>query len=813
MVEVSIEFDSNSGDISILEKMELDRKDFLFRHYLHIYLNLPTTNSNISLTKHTPATRVFVDYQRQGTSPEEYFKSIYLCELRRFYPQIGLENMFVDGLFLMVYNQVCTEVGEESSFEIEAIQELLSNEESIDLSDYLIPPDNKQDTPLYNTIVFTFMNYIHRTLGARGVNSAISQFYNTDSNKIRISGHNMSYHTVQWRKYLKTRQCDSIASYGTLRFLLKLIWVDLFLNHYFIVLITILFMLCDTSLFVYGGQVEAAVIYLIATPIINSPDNFTTGFYTFENQKPLLITCTILVGINVTLIITDLSINAFLSYLATVYGSKHRRNIFSKVHGMNANQCRTFSSVNLIHLFGEDIDSLQQVISTVLVFLGRFIFLVAGGIVVSIVIHYSYIVFFSFTYVILYLLGSALNYFVRNSKVKMNNLLTELTYRISDIYEGFYENLHYNLNAYWEESTREKMKFSSYGSIVWKTYSITRVFTYLLYAVNSLLNGISYSIPVFLLLFTGLRFEQALGALFIFFRLIRTPVELLNMHDLISKAAGAYSRLEAFEKLASEGNSNSTDSSNEHTKCIKPSIQLDNVYMSHFPEFGLWSLFDVNLSIPFGQRVAIVGSSGSGKSSILNIILGFLEPTRGNVTVRNNGADISLRQKGLFGIVLQFHHTFNMSVSDNLNIVNLSLSEESVVAACESVSLHQWIMSLPLEYDSLLQKHGKNMSGGQRQRLAIAQAILSNASVIVADECTSALDHETTLQILDTLFSVTQGKTLVFATNRFDRLEMFDVIHVIAGGRVVESGSFSDLMEERGVFQSMHSRGCTESQV
>ena len=148
MVEVSIKFDSNNGDISILENMELDRKDYFFRHYFHNSLNLPTNKNSTSDTKHKPATRVFVDYLRQGTSPDEYFKSIFLCELRRYYPQIGLNNVFVDGMFLMIFNHVCTEVGEESCFEIEAIQDLLSMEGSIELIEYLFPPDNKQGLPL-----------------------------------------------------------------------------------------------------------------------------------------------------------------------------------------------------------------------------------------------------------------------------------------------------------------------------------------------------------------------------------------------------------------------------------------------------------------------------------------------------------------------------------------------------------------------------------------------------------------------------------------------------------------------------------------
>ena len=816
--ESSIEIDSSNGDISLIEKMELDRKDFLFRHKLQNVLDLPTMDASGITNKKVFTTRVFVDYMKQGTSPEDYFKSVFLCELRRFYPQIALNNLFVDGLFLLIYNCVCTEVGEESCFEMESIQSLLSQEESINFINYLSPPAETKEIALYKTIGFTFISYVCKTAGAHGINSLLTQFYKSDSSEsFCFSGHNLSYHNQKWRGFLKNQRSEEMLSYGTLKFILRLITLDLFLNHYFIVSLTILVMFIDVSTFVYGGQVEATVIYLIATPVIN-PSNVTNGsmFFSFETQKPLLIACTTLVGINFGLVFTDLLINALLSYLATAYGDKHRRIAFSSVHSMDTNQCHALSSVNLIHLFGEDIDTLQQVISTVLVFLGRFVFLLFGGIVVGVIIHYFYLIFFSVSYVILYLLGSLLSYFLRKSQAKKSGLICSLTHRIQDIYEGYYENLHYNLKQHWMQSTGDKMGFRVYGSVVWQAYSVTRILAYLMNFVNLLLISISYLIPGLLILYFNLDFELTLGALFIFLRIIRTPSELLHMSELMSLGAGAYSRLKMFERSdckrteTKEENTNHNLSISSGSKELKPNIKLDNIYLSHYPEFGIWSLFDVNLYIPFGQRVAIVGSSGSGKSSILKILLGFQEPTRGNVVLSD---ELEFRTKGLFGVVPQFHHTFNMSVSDNLRVVNTSIGEKEMTEACQSVSLHQWVMSLPLEYDSLLQKHGKNMSGGQRQRLAIAQAILANASVVVADECTSALDQETTLQILDTLFRVTENKTFIFATNRFERLETFDVIHVMAGGKIVESGSYSQLMEEMGVFYSLYSQDTCDSEV
>ena len=468
--ESSIEIDSSNGDISLIEKMELDRKDFLFRHKLQNTLDLPTMDASGSINKKAFTTRVFVDYMKQGISPEDYFKSVFLCELRRFYPRIALDNLFVDGLFLLIYNDVCTEVGEESCFEMEAIQSLLSQEESINFTNYLTPPAETKEIALYKTIGFTFVSYVCKTAGAHGINSLLTQFYKSDSSEnFRFSGHNLTYHNQKWRGFLKNQKSEKMLSYGTLKFILRLITLDLFLNHYFLVPLTILVMFIDVSTFVYGGQVEATIIYLIATPVIN-PSNVTNGsmFFSFETQKPLLISCTTLVGINFGLVLTDLLINALLSYLAAAYGNKHRRIAFSSIHSMDANQCHALSSVNLIHLFGEDIDTLQQVISTVFVFLGRFVFLLFGGIVVGVIIHYFYLIFFSISYVILYLLGSLLSYFLRKSQAKKTAVISGLTHRIQDIYEGYYENLHYSLKQHWIQSTRDKMGFRMYGSVVWQ---------------------------------------------------------------------------------------------------------------------------------------------------------------------------------------------------------------------------------------------------------------------------------------------------------------------------------------------------------
>ena len=815
---LSMDFDLNDANRSKLEKMELDRKDFVFRYTFQNILKFPNIETS---NKDTFSTRVFVNYAKQGTNPEDYFRSIFLCDLRRFFPLASFDNLFVEGLFLMIYNHVCTEIGEESYFKIETLQALFSQETSIDLCGYLHPPEGEKELALYDAVGFTFMNYVHRTYGSRGIKNLLKRYYSASSaQNLKFSGHNLSQHCTLWRSYLKNQTCETSKSYGAIKFLVKLI-LQLLCSHYLLFPATVVFIGIDIGAFVYSALTEATITYLIALPTLpnRNMSNLTSTslVYNFESQKPLIIACSILIGINFGLVLTDVIINLLLSYMATSYGSKHRRAVFSSLHSMDASHSQGFSSAKLIHLYGEDIDTIEQVISTVFVFLGRFIFLLFGGTLVGIFIHYTYILFFILSYVIIYIMGSSISFFLRKSQAKQSALLSALTHRIQDMFDGFYETWHYSLKNYWLRSIKEKMRYSNYTSILWWNYSISRIYTYVISQVNAIFMILSFTIPAFLIVHFDFSFEKSLAALIIFFRIVRSPRELVSMYDLVSKGAGAYSNLVSFEKLNSKRpekkDLSKSQSSLNSVKEFRPSIELDGVYLSRFHGFGIWSLFDINLNIPYGQRVAIVGASGSGKSSILNIILGFLNPTRGNLLIHDGAYDFKPRSSGLYGVVDQFNHAFNLTINDNLKIANLGASNQDVVNACESVSLHPWVISLPLEYDSLLHKYGNNMSGGQRQRLAIAQAILADVSVLVADECTSSLDHETALQIIDTLFRVTEGRTLIFATNRFERLETFDVIHVVSGGRVVESGPYSELMERMEVFYTLYSEDSPASEI
>ncbi len=195
----------------------------------------------------------------------------------------------------------------------------------------------------------------------------------------------------------------------------------------------------------------------------------------------------------------------------------------------------------------------------------------------------------------------------------------------------------------------------------------------------------------------------------------------------------------------------------------------------------------LTMSIPAARRVALVGSSGAGKSSVVNTLLRFWALEAGEVTLGGISLE-RLRQEAprrMIGWVAQDTHLFNTTLRANIALARPEASQAEIEAVTRAAQLWDWIDSLPDGLETKVGEQGAQLSGGQRQRLALARALLARTPILVLDEPTSGLDEATAERLLSEVMSTTEGKSLLYVTHRLDELAAFDEVDVIENGRVV----------------------------
>ncbi|MDI6734758.1 MAG: ABC transporter ATP-binding protein [bacterium] len=234
---------------------------------------------------------------------------------------------------------------------------------------------------------------------------------------------------------------------------------------------------------------------------------------------------------------------------------------------------------------------------------------------------------------------------------------------------------------------------------------------------------------------------------------------------------------------------------------IKGYIQFENVSLVY--EDNYYALKDINLEITPGDIVTIVGYNGSGKTSLVNLLLHFYEPTNGNIKIDNwNIKDVtikSLREK--IGYIPQEPILFNGSIYENIAFGKKEgATEEEVIQVARIVGIHNLITTLPNKYQTMIGEGGIKLSGGQRQVITILRAILKKPDIFILDEATSSLDPKAEMEIYNKLMNLIRGKTTIIIAHRPGTVINAEKIVVLNQGKIVEVGSHSDLIKERGAY-------------
>jgi len=252
---------------------------------------------------------------------------------------------------------------------------------------------------------------------------------------------------------------------------------------------------------------------------------------------------------------------------------------------------------------------------------------------------------------------------------------------------------------------------------------------------------------------------------------------------------------------------------NEETEDVKDAkelnesqghVEFNDVYFGYRKDINI--LKNINFKAESGESIALVGPTGAGKTTIVNLLTRFYDVTSGNIYI--DGVDIrdytrdSLRK--CFGIVLQDTYLFTGTIKENIKYGNLNASDEQVENAAKMANAHEFIKRLPKGYETVLSESGSNLSQGQRQLLAISRAILTNPSILILDEATSSVDTRTELKIQEAMLKLMNGRTSFIIAHRLSTIRDANKIMVIDDGQIMEMGNHEELISQKGKYYNMY---------
>jgi ATP-binding cassette subfamily B protein len=514
----------------------------------------------------------------------------------------------------------------------------------------------------------------------------------------------------------------------------------------------------------------------------------------------LALICLIMLGMYLVSVFSTYAQNALMIGVAQKTSSDIRRDLFANLQKLPLRYFDTHSSGDLMSRLTNDVDNINITLSQSVVQLFSGVIMIVGMLIAMLLLSPLLTVIGLLTMPLMFIGTKFIAkkeqpYFVTQQR-ELGNLngyveemvsgqkAVKLFSRESEVEDNFSQiNQRLTKSAIWAQGI---------SGIMGPVNNVTNNFTYLVLTVCG---------SVFII--KGL-FGITVGVVFSFLLYMRSftrPInDILNLFNTIQSALAGAERV--FEVIDEEKEGDSATAKN--IDGISGDVELEDIGFAYIP--GKQILKGVSISARSGQTIAIVGPTGAGKTTIINLLTKFYEINGGRILI--DGKDIdgitkrSLRKS--ISVVQQDTYLFSETIRENIRYGRLDATDAEVEEAAKKAHVHEFIMQLPQGYETILTDNGGNLSQGQRQLLSIARAIIAQSSVLILDEATSSIDTRTEVDIQHAMLTLMKGKTSFVIAHRLSTIRNADKIVVIDAGRVVETGSHDELIEQKGFYARLY---------
>ena len=452
-----------------------------------------------------------------------------------------------------------------------------------------------------------------------------------------------------------------------------------------------------------------------------------------------------------------------------------------------------------ISRFTSDVHFLRDTVSKIFVSVGRELFVVIGLLALCFSLNWkmSLAAFVILPIIIVPIakLGKRIRSITTDSQVEM----AEMTAVIDDALKGARQVKSYNMQSY--EQDRAMMTFNNLKKMankIIRTKAISYPFmeTIMGIMLGAIIAWGGYNI------YLG---EMTVGTFMTFFVAISAAYQpiraLANLNAALQQGLSAAKRV--FDVIDSRPKIKNKKSA-KPLSLSKGVLQFKNVDFHYDKKEPI--LKKINIKAKNKQTIALVGPSGGGKSTVLNLIPRFYDVTGGTITIDGqNIKDVTMQSlRDHIAVVSQDTWLFNDTIGKNIEYGRIGASDDDIITAAKSANAHDFIMQLPQGYNTPVGERGLRLSGGQRQRIAIARAMLKNAPILLLDEATSALDTESERKVQNALETLMSNRTTIVIAHRLSTIVNADTIYVIDKGKIIESGNHDDLLEQNGMYKKLY---------